>query len=238
MDDLDNLISSGLSEFGIEPGEDSPQSEKHHNKKIRTSDSFKNEVKQFIDNLEIQHCHIKERSYQIIYNIIKDFELPQKDNSIRYRIQQSINLTAIILKMVDKHGFIDDLVVTSYTFNREALGCLCDLFRSGRIKKMSIWLASSYSFRDPKYYQEIIETIKGLNSKNAKLAFAWMHMKITLAKCGSDFYQHEGSMNYSKNNMAENLIVTNCKKTYQADKNFIDNIMLNKNASKAVEKIC
>ena len=78
-----------------------------------------------------------------------------------------------------------------------------------------------------------------LNKQNSDIhfAYAWSHFKITLIQCGDDYYQMEGSMNYSQNNMAEQLLLENCKSSYDYDLNFINEIMLNQ-TNKALQIIC
>jgi hypothetical protein len=64
----------------------------------------------------------------------------------------------------------------------------------------------------------------------------WSHLKITLARCGNNFYQFEGSMNYSMNNMAEQIVFENNKDLYDFDYYFIIETMQDTN-NKALEII-
>lgn len=111
--------------------------------------------------------------------------------------------------------------------------------KAGTIKKLSVLLASSYSFRDEKYYNQLkIDFIElGDLGFDIHLTFAWSHFKITLAKCGDDYYQFEGSMNYSENNMAEQILFENNKQTYDYDYKFITGIV-QQTDNAALEVIC
>lgn len=206
-------------------------------KEQKTSDRYKKQAKQFLEKIDVRIEKVKKNTYQIINNVINDLKLPQKGEQIRIRMQQQISLISMVMKIVEQNKKIDELIVVTYTLNREALQIFIDLFKNGKIKKMRFLIASSYSFRDPKYYEEIKETFKGLKNKNANLAFAWTHLKITLARCENDYYQIEGSMNYSANNMAEQILFENNKKTFEYDKKFINEVITQRK-NKAVEFIC
>ncbi len=208
--------------------------------KNKTSDSFKKEAKRFLDKLQVTTANIKEKTYQIIYNVQNELRLPKKGEQLRIRMQQSINLFAVLLKIVEHHGSIDQLTITTYTLNKETISVLSDLVSSGRIKKMSLWVASSYTFRDPKQYENIKSTVLKLRSKNKNihLCFAWIHLKLTLAKCGDNYYQIEGSMNYSSNNMAEQILFEESKEMYKSDEAFLNEAILKNNANHSIDVIC
>lgn len=69
------------------------------------------------------------------------------------------------------------------------------------------------------------------------MSFGWSHMKITVIKAKDNFFQFEGSMNYSTNNMAEQLVFENNKNTYNFDYNFINELVTDKK-NKNLEIIC
>ena len=239
MNDLDKSILLDLAELGIDYAEDEPQTfsskREQNNKKLNFEEK---RAKSFLDKMHIRTSTIKNKTYQIIENVINDLVLPKKGEQIRIRTQQQINLISMVLKVAHSN-IIDELSIMTYTFNREALGIVLDLIRSKQIKKFNLILASSYSFRDPKYYEELKSVFLGFQNKNIHLSFAWSHLKVTLAKCGNNYYQIEGSMNYSTNNMAENLVFENCKNTYDFDKKVFNIILKGEGRkNKALEYIC
>ncbi|MBU1126714.1 hypothetical protein KJ758_03825, partial [Patescibacteria group bacterium] len=152
--------------------------------------------------------------------------------------QTQISLLAIVLKIASLQP-IDELTIATYTLNKkEAFETLCQMVKSGHILKLNFLIASSYTFRDAEYYEFLKSTcLKLSKSYEIHLTFAWSHFKITLARCGDDYYHIEGSINYSQNNMAENLIFENNKDIYDFDYNFITKIM-NEQTNKALEIIC
>lgn len=205
----------------------------------RASDTYRTEAKRFLEAMDIRLVNVKSSTYQIINNVFTDITLPAKGEQLRIRMQQQINLIAILLKIVDVHNTIDELTIATYTLNKEAFGVLQDLIRSNRIKICNLFLASSYTFRSPSEYEEFKRVCLLLSNQGFQvhLAFAWLHLKITLARCGSNYYQFEGSMNYSTNNMAEQLVFENSQDTYTHDLKFLQKTVLEKGQA-AIEIIC
>ncbi len=201
-----------------------------------TSDKYRASVKIFLEEHDIRIESFKNPTFRIIYHVLEDLTLPRPGEQMRIRTQQQINLISIILKIIEVHGQIEDLTIATYTLNKEAWGVITDLLQSGRIEKLSLFLASSYSFRDKAYYEFLKTTTLSLQEHyNLSLVFAWLHLKITLAKCGGNYYQFEGSMNYSTNNMAEQILFENRIETYEHDYTLLQSFTSHNN--KALEVI-
>jgi len=205
--------------------------------KTKHPDRYKKAVRIFLEKNDIRKSNFKKKTFLILYKVLNDLILPKKNEQLRIRTQQQINLLSIILKIIDEFKVIEEITILTYTLNRETLETILDLFKSKKIIKINLVLASAYSFRDPKYYNEIKEKFLSLKDKNLRLIFCWSHLKITLIRCAGNYFQFEGSMNYSTNNMVEQLVFENSKETYEYDYNFIENVIL-KNKNKALEHIC
>jgi len=202
--------------------------------KEKTSDKYKKQAKLFLtENKVFNTENIKKRTYRYIYdkNLIP---VPEKGEQIRIRTQQQMNLITIILKVIDIYSEIEELTISTYTINREAMSILTQLKDSGKIKRINLLISSSYGFRDPKWYEEIKALCIG---HGMHLVFAWAHFKITLIRAKDNYFQIEGSMNYSTNNMAEQLLLENSETTYMKDYEFINSIMTDRK-NKALEIIC
>ena len=202
--------------------------------KEKTSDKYKKQAKLFLtENKVFNTENIKKRTYRYIYdkNLIP---VPGKGEQVRIRTQQQMNLITIILKVIDIYSEIEELTISTYTINREAMSILTQLKDSGKIKRINLLISSSYGFRDPKWYEEIKALCIG---HGMHLVFAWAHFKITLIRAKDNYFQIEGSMNYSTNNMAEQILLENNQETYEKDYKFITKIMGDRN-SKALEVIC
>ena len=203
-----------------------------------TSEKYKDSVKIFLDNIDVRATEkITKTTWNIIYNFLDDFRLPHPGEQIRIRTQQQINLISIILKITDVHNIIENLTIATYTLNKEAFSIIIQLLKSGRIKHLSLFLASSYTFRDKNYYDYLKQSVIDLqrNNYNISLVFAWLHLKITIIKCGKNYYQIEGSMNYSMNNMAEQILFENSKESYDYDLDFLNTIITSNQHHKALE---
>lgn len=193
-----------------------------------TSDAYKDRVKIFLNELRIHKDIVKNSTYRIIYKILTDFTLPKKDEQMRIRTQQQINLITLILKMIEVHHEIDILTIATYTLNKEAFSILQDLIYDRRIHRCVLFLASSYGYRSPEEYERFKATIQNFQSQgfDVYLVFAWLHFKITMAQCDENFYHIEGSMNYSTNNMAEQLICENSREIYEFDEALFRDIII------------
>jgi len=195
-------------------------------KKTTTSEKYREDVRIFLEEMKI----FKIKPEKIVGMIIKAFDglkLPLPGEQLRIRFQQSINLIVLILRILKEHGVIDELSIVTYSLNKIAFNILRDTIQSGKIKKVNFVLSSSNRFRNEKHLNYLINESKALSEKNFDISFvmAWTHSKITLARCGSDFYQFEGSMNYSMNNMAEQIVFENNKDLYDFDYDFITETM-------------
>ncbi len=204
-----------------------------------TPQKYKQKTKIFLESLEIRTESFREGIYQLISNTQEQLKLPLPGEMLRIRTQQSINLIGIILKIISTHDQIDNLTIATYTLNKEASSAIFDLVKTGRIRHLNLLIASSYTFRNKDVYTRLKEDCQTLSTDgyDVHLTFAWSHFKITLAKCGENYYQFEGSMNYSQNNMAEQLSFENNKTTYDYDYVFITEI-IHRSGHAALDVVC
>lgn len=191
-----------------------------------------------LEKMDVRIDRLKPATFKIILDILNDFTLPRPGEQYRIRTQQQLNLIAIILRIVAIETVIDELTIATYTLNREAFGVLIDLLKSQKIQKLSLFLASSYSFRDKQYYEYLKYIAPKLHdSYDFHLAFAWIHLKVMLVWCGDNWYQSEGSMNFSTNNQVEQILFENRKDSYDYDYQFLHETLKAHN-TKALEIVC
>ena len=205
--------------------------------KTKTPDALSTKAKQFLNEIDLRKEKLKKTTLKIV-STLNEFPLPEKGEQIRIRTQTQINLISLVLKLAHDYGVIDELTITTYTLNKESFAVLKEFLETGKILKLNLLIASSYSFREPDYFNFLKQTCLKLSQRHAvSLVCAWIHFKITLARCGEDFYQFEGSMNYSTNNMAEQLLLCNDRIIYDYDYSFI-NIKLREIKNAALEIVC
>ena len=186
----------------------------------------------------IHRSRPRKQTMQVIENALTQIKLPEKGEQLRIRTQQQFNMVAFVAKIADQHHAIDELSIATYTINSEAWDIIIGLLEAGRIKKLNLVLASSYSFRDDERYKMMKSRMIELSQMyDVHLSFVWLHLKITLARCGDNFYQIEGSMNYSMNNMAENILFENGRAIYEHDYEFITKTMFMRGLS-STEVVC
>lgn len=226
-----------MEDFSLADFWDNPIEVNSHQRQ-KTSDSLSQSARLFLDAAKIRTENIKPKTFQIINNAIDDLRLPVPGEQIRIRTQQQFNMLALVIAIANQHKKINELTITTYTLNNEAWSAIIDMLKSGVIQKLNLMLTSSYAFRDKKRYEMMKRTAVMLSRDfDISLIFSWCHFKITLAQCGDDFYQIEGSMNYSTNNMAEQLSFSNDRDLYEFDFDFIYNLMTSRNL-KSLEIIC
>ena len=198
------------------------------------SEKYSKEVKVFLDEL-ITFSKRQKSQYKIIADALVNTKLPEPGEIFRIRTQTQLNLFCVISKILYEHAKIDTLYIATYTLNNDIFDNLVSLVKSGKIKTLNLLIASSYKFRNEKMYIKFKDVCSA--TKNIHLVFAWSHFKISIALTGDNYYHWEGSMNYSVNNMAENLILSNDKELCGNDINFIKNVMEGRK-TKALEVIC
>lgn len=236
LDDDFDMLDIGM-DFEIDFDDDAPSRGRQVKK---TSDQYIDQVKIFLDKAEIIGVDLrrKESFCQVLESTFNNLVFPEKEQQLRIRTQTQLNLIGIVLATVAREKLIDDATIATYTLNLDSFEILLALLKQGKIKRLNLLLASSYQFRNPQHYELFKAKCLELSvDYGIHLTFAWSHFKITLLKCGDNYYHFEGSMNYSQNNMAENLIFENDKEIYDFDYNFITKIMAEQ-TNKALEIIC
>ncbi len=204
-----------------------------------TSDKFAEQARLFMADALIDLRNVKDKSFIVIGNALRDITLPSPGQMLRIRTQTQFSMLSFVLKIAHDHEAIDELTIATYTLNKEAFSAITDLVRSGKITRLNLLIASSYTFRDPAHKQAMIDAIRKMSEAghDVHLVFVWTHFKITLACCGRDHYLIEGSMNYSTNNMAEQVLFENDQASYDFDYQFITSTMTNTDSG-ALEIIC
>lgn len=127
---------------------------------------------------------------------------------------------------VRKYKKLQEVTISTYTFNKEAISIIKQLCQNNKIIKLNLIIASSYNYRDVKHKEHIINEFKKLN---VHLTFCNIHFKITLIKTKNEYFQIEGSMNYSTNNLAEQILIEQNKQIYFFDYELLNKIMREKN---------
>jgi len=198
------------------------------------ADQYNDKIKLFMEENVIMSKRTKSQ-YKIVATMVEDLDLPKKGEVIRMRTQRQLNLFCIVAKILYIHGKIDMLYISTYTLNNDIFDNLVNLVNGGKIGKLKLLVASSYSFRNEKMYNKF-KTVC-FATENINLVFANSHMKISIATTCGQSYHWEGSMNYSINNLAENLIMSNDADLCKKDMDFIDKIVMDAK-NKSLEIIC
>ncbi len=193
----------------------------------------------FLESCHVHTKEIKNKIFVLMQDVMEEIPVPKKGFQIRIRTQVSMNMLSYFLKILKKHNTVDCLTIATYSFDKSSLLIILDLVKSGAVKVLKLILSDTYSYRYKSQYEQLKVKMSDLKHMgyNVSLVFCTNHMKITLIQCGKDYYQIEGSMNYSVNNLCEQISIENCKETYDHDyKLLVDIIPDLKN--KALEVVC
>lgn len=193
-----------------------------------TSDQLRSEARQFLSEATILTENLSSVTIDTLSSV-EAIRLPAKGEQMRIRTQKQMNMISFVLAAAIERGHIDELIVSTYTLNKEAFDILQNLVRSGKVKSLILLVASSYTFRDPTRYEEMKSACRQMKADgfDVSLIFAWLHFKLTLMRCGDDCYHIEGSMNYSMNNMAEQVMFENRREIYDFDRAFMLDTVVN-----------
>jgi len=132
---------------------------------------------------------------------------PEPGQLIFLSTVKSFNAFTFIPYLLQYHPQIDELYLSTFAINQRVLSSFINLVGRGSIQKVEILASESIIKRLPKVYNQLQFWQK--NKPNFKVRYAWNHSKITLAKCGSNYYCLEGSGNWSENAALEQYLFTN-----------------------------
>jgi len=97
--DFDNNVSLSSNRFD----------EDYKMKRLRQDDT-----KIFLEKMRIKSEHLKQKTLLIIKNALEDLRLPKKNEQLRIRTQQQINLISVILKIISEHNMTMYYVKTAF----------------------------------------------------------------------------------------------------------------------------
>ena len=160
---------------------------------------------------------------QRVGSLLKDIDkLPLQGEIIFIETYKAFNAFTFVLMFIKNFGTIDNLYIGSYSLSARIINSLFNYLQKGRIKKITITVSSTLSYRMPKI-KDLCDSI-ALQNENFNMIYANTHKKITCVSCNAEHYVIEGSGNYNENSSREQYILLNSKKIYDFRK---DNLLKN-----------
>lgn len=132
---------------------------------------------------------------------------------------KSFNAFTFIPYLLKYHPQIDELYLSTFAINQRVLSSFVKLVGKGAIKQVNILASESIIKRLPKVYNQLQYWQK--NKPQFTVRYAWNHSKITLARCGQNYYCIEGSGNWSENAALEQYLFTNSAELFHFRKQHI-----------------
>ena len=189
-------------------------------------------ARKLVDGVRLREATLGPQTMKILSSL-KTCITPKKKHQLRIRTHMELNMISVLISLLQNRE-ADEVIIATYTLNKEAFDILLNLVEAGVIKKLRFMLASSLRFRDPKHVEYMTSKVLEHPGK-IHLVFAYSHFKITLVAVQDYRYQIEGSMNYSRNNSAENLLIEENEVQYEFDRSFLLELMIKK--GRAVEVV-
>ena len=168
-----------------------------------------------------------DKSVGIMADRFTDIIEQELKQGVQYRIVTENSFNAVvILDAIDKLYDIDEVIIAVYRMNINAVNRIKEW-----AEKIPCTVLLSSFFRENKKYEQWTREIELFAKSNKmKLAFAWSHAKIFLAKtkCGKHIV-FEGSGNLSDNARIEQYILEDNRQIYDFHKSWINEIINDEN---------
>jgi hypothetical protein len=163
---------------------------------------------------------------EILYKRVKHFSdiIDNKfPENVQTRIitEKSFNAISVIDFLIN-HYKIEEVYIAIYRMNEQSVRKIIEYSE----KKININIIVSSFFRNNKKYEKWAKELVLKKSETFKVAFAWNHSKVMLAKTINDKYiVFEGSGNLSDNARIEQYLIENNKQIYKFHKKWMDEIL-------------
>lgn len=172
-------------------------------------------------NIELSDKLLKrftEKTYQIIEKI-KEIKLPEKGEQLRLITTKAFNSIAIIKYIAEKEK-IKSAKLLIFAINQYAAKLLIELKKDGNLKNTVLVISS---IRNPGIKDKCIAV--ELLKKHFKIIFITSHAKIAILETEQgNYYNIEGSGNFSYNARLEQYVIDNEKGLFDFSKKWIKEV--------------
>jgi len=147
--------------------------------------------------------------------------LPTEGEAFFLWTVNSFNAFTFIPFIIRECGIINEIYIATYSINTRIIDALMRLINSGKILNVHLFISDSIKYRLPRVYDHLDALCS--NRKEITVHYAWNHAKIALIKAGDNFFDVEGSGNFSENAQHEQYVFINSEKIYKFRKEEIIN---------------
>jgi len=156
---------------------------------------------------------------------VKEFEkigLPERGSQIMMVSDESFNSLTFLLYIMKDVEYIDELVLSFYSFSMKALKFVEDLVDQGIVKKFIFQTSYLRKYgTSVALPQKISSMIEKFGKDRVSGSFINSHAKIMLCNIGDKYYVVEGSGNLPLKVKMEQYLVEDNKESYDFHKNWI-----------------
>lgn len=160
-----------------------------------------------------------EKSCQVIEKV-NEIGLPKEKEQLRLITMRAIN-TISIIKMICEREICEKAIFVIFAINQNAARVLIDLKRKGYLKQAEIIVSS---IRNAGYKSKSIAV--DMLKSHFDVIFVHSHAKISILNTAQgNYYNVEGSGNFSFNARIEQYIIDNDKIIYEFSKQWMNELM-------------
>lgn len=134
----------------------------------------------------------------------------------------SFNAFTFIPYIIKECEPIERLILSTYSINSRIVDSLTRYIDKGDIKSMELFISESMRFRMPKVVEHLGSVITK-HSNIISVQYVWNHSKVTLIESAGNYFDIEGSGNWSENAKHEQYIFLNNKTVFDFRAKWIKN---------------
>jgi len=175
-------------------------------------------------NLKINDKLLKiyvEKTTDVIERI-KEIKLPEQDQQLRLISNSSFNAISLI-KYIAETEKVESMKLVIFAINQYAAQVLINLKESGLIQNVTLMISS---LRDD--HKRTCKSVNMLN-RHFDIYFVHSHAKISIIQTKENYYNVEGSGNFSFNARIEQYVIDNSKQLFDFSNEWTDTIMNSQN---------
>jgi len=133
---------------------------------------------------------------QRIESIKQLTHIPEEDELVLLFTLKSFNAFTFIPYLIKEVGYIDRLIVSTYSINRRIIDSMLRYQDKGKIGSIKIYISDSIRYRLPKVVDHLNASIA---DRAVEVIYTWIHAKISLVEISGSRFTVSGSGNWGEN---------------------------------------
>lgn len=149
--------------------------------------------------------------------------LPEPGESLHIVSNGSFDYFTVIPHIIEMCGEnVEDFYFSTWTLSVTNVASMLDMFDRGILKNLNALTGDYMKTREANVYHSLLA---GIKSRGQRIANNKNHSKVTLMKCGENFFVVEGSANFTANPRIEQFVLTNHEGLFHFHKKWMEEII-------------